>query len=406
MTTASTDLRRTALYAAHEAAGARFTDFGGWDMPLRYDSELAEHQAVRTAAGLFDLSHMGEVWVSGPDAATGLNSVLAGNLAVVKVGKAKYSLILDDDGGIIDDLIVYRLAEDRFLVVPNAGNAAAVTAQLQKILIDSGTFDVTLDDATARTSLLAVQGPAAEQIVARLLTSEADRASLAELRYYAAVELDLAVTVDASGEPGAQTYPVLVARTGYTGEDGFELIIDPEHPRGGAAGADAAAVPARLWDALLAVGAKDELVPCGLAARDSLRLEAGMPLYGNELSRERSPFDAGLRGVVSFKKEEDFPGRAALEPVRDQPSRDRLIGLEGLERRAARPGSAILIDGEPVGEITSGLPSPTLGHPIALGYVSEAAAAAAELAPGTEITVDIRGKSHPFRVVELPFYTR
>ncbi|WFP17470.1 glycine cleavage system aminomethyltransferase GcvT [Citricoccus muralis] len=400
----TTELRRTALHAAHEAAGARFTDFGGWDMPLRYASELAEHEAVRTAAGLFDLSHMGEVWVTGPDAATGLNSVLAGNLAVIKVGKAKYSLMLDEDGGIIDDLIVYRLAEDRYLVVPNAGNAEAVTAELQRVLVDSGNFDVTLDDATARTSLLAVQGPAAEQIVARLLTSEADHQALAELRYYAAIELDLAVSVNAAGEPSDVTFPVLVARTGYTGEDGFELILDPAHPRATEAGADAEAVPSQLWDALLAVGEADQLIPCGLAARDSLRLEAGMPLYGNELSRDRTPFDAGLGPVVSFKKTEDFPGRSALEPLREQPSAWRLIGLQGLERRAARPGSAILINGESAGEVTSGLPSPTLGYPIALGYVSTEAAAGVE--PDTELTVDIRGKAHPFRVVQLPFYTR
>ncbi|MCB1272991.1 MAG: glycine cleavage system aminomethyltransferase GcvT [Leucobacter sp.] len=387
--------RRTALHAEHEQLGASFTDFGGWDMPLKYGSELAEHRAVREAAGLFDLSHMGEVWVSGADAATFLNTALAGNLAVVAVGKAKYSFICNERGGIVDDLIVYRVSETRYLVVPNAGNATTVAAALAE---RAAGFDVEVRDASAETSLIAVQGPAAERIVREVVRIE-DRARVTDLAYYA--WLATAVPID-----GAAEIDVLLARTGYTGEDGFELIIPNDRA-------------VELWRRLLAVGEPLGLIPCGLAARDSLRLEAGMPLYGNELGLDTTPFEAGLGPVVSFKKPERFVGREALEAAKVRGPERVLVGLVGGGRRAGRGGYAVHAgagadaagtaddgagDGAVaavIGRITSGQPSPTLGHPIALAYVDPAYAE-----PGTPVQVDLRGKLEPYEVVRLPFYSR
>lgn len=367
-----TDPKHTALHEEHAALGAVFTDFGGWDMPLRYGSELAEHRAVRAAAGLFDLSHMGEIWVEGPDAATFLNTALVGNLAVIAVGKAKYSLICAEDGGIIDDLISYRRADDRYLVVPNAGNAAVVAEALRE---RSRGFDVTVSDVSAETSLIAVQGPQAVAILHTVM-DDSQHSLVTDMKYYSADEATVAA-ID-----------VLLARTGYTGEDGFELYVPNSQA-------------AELWRALLDAGSAHGMIPAGLASRDSLRLEAGMPLYGNELSRDTNPFEAGLGPVVSFKKEEPFVGRAALEAVREAGPQRVLVGLRGDGRRAARSGYALLSQGETVGEITSGLPSPTLGYPIAIAYVRPELAA-----PGTKLDVDLRGKAEPFEVVALPFYTR
>ena len=371
----------TALYEQHKKAGASFTDFGGWQMPLKYESELAEHHAVRNAAGLFDLSHMGEVWVSGPDAAAFLDYALAGKLSAVAIGKAKYSLICQEDGGIIDDLISYRRGEDKYLVVPNAGNAAVVAAALAERAgsAQEGGFDVTVEDVSAETSLIAVQGPNAEAILLTLVPAE-QHVLVTELKYYAAVEVQI------NGQD------LLLARTGYTGEDGFEIYIPNEDAAG-------------LWEALLETGASHGLIPAGLACRDSLRLEAGMPLYGNELSREGNPYEAGLGPVVSLAKESDFVGRAALSELKaagaGATTGRKLVGLKGLGRRAARGHYPVLKDGNVVGEVTSGQPSPTLGYPVAMAYVDVEHAA-----PGTALDIDLRGKAEPFEVVALPFYKR
>ena len=379
MTNTQAQPKHTALHAEHAKLGASFTDFGGWDMPLKYGSELQEHRAVREAAGLFDLSHMGEVWVSGKDAATFLNSALVGNLAVMQVGKAKYSLICNDAGGIIDDLIVYRIAETRFLVVPNAGNAAVVAEELTE---RAARFEVDVVDASAETSLIAVQGPASESIVRAVVSDDAQREAVRELAYYAWIAVRVG-SVD-----------VILARTGYTGEDGFELYMPNENA-------------AEIWNALLTAGKQFDLVPCGLAARDSLRLEAGMPLYGNELGIETTPYETGLGGVVSLKKSEMFIGREALEAAKTAGAKRVLVGLAGAGRRAGRSGyavHAVNADGSPgaeIGIITSGQPSPTLGHPIALAQIDVAYAE-----PGTQVAVDLRGKPEGFEVVSLPFYTR
>ena len=375
----------TALYEEHKKLGASFTDFGGWQMPLKYSSELAEHHAVRNAAGLFDLSHMGEVWVTGPDAAAFLDYALVGKISAMSVGKAKYSLICQEDGGIIDDLITYRrpAAEDgtdKFLVVPNAGNAVVVAAALAE---RAANFDVVVQDASATTSLIAVQGPKAEAILLRLVPA-AQHELVTGLKYYAAVEVPFLVA--------GSSKDLLLARTGYTGEDGFEIFVDND---------DAAA----LWQAIEAVAEEGELVPAGLACRDSLRLEAGMPLYGNELSREGNPYAAGLGPVVSLAKESDFVGRAALEALKaggaGSTSGRKLVGLKGLGRRAGRGHYPVLKDGNVVGEVTSGQPSPTLGYPVALAYVD---VEHSEL--GTALDIDLRGKAEPFEVVALPFYKR
>jgi aminomethyltransferase len=380
--------KRTALYDEHAKLGASFTDFGGWQMPLKYSSELAEHHAVRNAAGLFDLSHMGEVWVTGPEAAAFLDYALVGKISAMAVGKAKYSLICQEDGGIIDDLITYRRpaadtagdGTDRFLVVPNAGNADVVAAALAE---RAAGFDVTVDDASASTSLIAVQGPKAQELLLRLVPA-ARHGLVTELKYYAAVEVPFLV--------GGAGQELLLARTGYTGEDGFEIFV---------ANDDAPA----LWQALVAIAEDGELTPAGLASRDSLRLEAGMPLYGNELSLQGDPFAAGLGPVVALSKEGNFVGKAALAAKKEAGAGStagrRLVGLKGLGRRAGRAHYPVLKDGKPVGEVTSGQPSPSLGYPIAMAYVDVELADA-----GTTLDIDLRGKAEPFVVVDLPFYKR
>jgi aminomethyltransferase len=370
----------TALYDEHKKLGASFTDFGGWQMPLKYQSELAEHHAVRGSAGLFDLSHMGEVWVTGTDAAAFLDYALVGKLSAMAEGKAKYSLICREDGGIIDDLIVYRRGPERFLVVPNAGNAPTVAAALAE---RAAGFDAVVRDASAETSLIAVQGPKAQELLLRLVPED-QHGRVTGLKYYAAVEVAFSF--------GTGSKELLLARTGYTGEDGFEIFV---------ANDDATA----LWQAILAVAQEGELTPSGLASRDSLRLEAGMPLYGNELSLEGDPFAAGLGPVVALSKEGDFVGKAALAAKKESgagvSTGRKLVGLKGLGRRAGRSHYPVLKDGAVVGEVTSGQPSPTLGYPVAMAYVDVELAEA-----GTALDIDLRGKAEPFEVIALPFYKR
>lgn len=369
------DPRHTPLQDRHEALGASFTDFGGWWMPVRYSSDLAEHRAVREAAGLFDISHMAEFAVEGPGAGGFLDYALAGRLSVLPVWKAKYSLLLAESGGIIDDVIVYRLAEDRFFVVANAGNREPVAAALSERAdaFRQAGGDVSLEDVTDDFALIAVQGPAALSILGAVDGLSDFGRPLADLPYYAATDASF------------RGIPLVIARTGYTGEDGFELYVAPA-----SAGA--------LWDALLAAGEPHGLVPAGLAARDTLRLEAGMPLYGHELSLDIVPAQAGLGRVVAADKD-DFVGKAGL--AADRADAPVLVGLVAEGRRAGRAGYQVLAGDEAVGEITSGALSPTLGHPIAMAFVSPTASA-----PGTELTIDVRGTRIPATVAALPFYRR
>ncbi|NNC11222.1 glycine cleavage system aminomethyltransferase GcvT [Planctomonas sp. JC2975] len=381
--------RLSPLNDAHVAAGASFTDFAGWQMPVRYSSDLAEHHAVRTAAGLFDLSHMGEIVVIGPQAADALDHALAGRLSALEQGQAKYSLLLDESGGILDDLVVYRTGADRYLVVANAANRQTVADALVQ---RATSFQADVYDESDDIALIAIQGPRALEILQNVeeLGLEAG-ADLPEDREDPDIDNALAALKYYRSLSGTfQDHPVLIARTGYTGEDGFELYVAPDNARA-------------LWDALLETGAGAGLVPAGLASRDTLRLEAGMPLYGHELSTRTLPSQAGLGRVVALAKPDDFVGREAIE--QGVPSDARvLVGLMGDGKRAARAGYQVYArasDEAAVGEITSGALSPTLAHPIALAYVDPALAAT-----GTELDVDVRGTRIPFSVTELPFYSR
>ncbi len=360
--------RATPLVARHEALGARLVDFAGWRMPIQYAGILEEHRAVRQRAGLFDLCHMGELFVEGPEAGDALAGAVTTDPRTLAVGRAHYSMICAPDGGILDDLIVYRLADDRFLVVANASNAAVVSDALAERLEGRRAI---LDDRSLATALVAIQGPAALGILAPLTGLDLDA-----IRYYGIAEGSVA------GVPG------LVARTGYTGEDGFEVFVD----------ADAGTT---IWDALAAAGASAGLVPVGLGARDTLRLEAGMPLYGNELDRSTTPFEAGLGRVVKLAKEGGFVGRDALAAAAEAGVRRRLVGLIVRGRGIARHGHRVWSGERASGMVTSGTMSPTLGVPIAMAYV-----APADSAPGTMLDVEIRDTRAAAEVVPLPFYTR
>lgn len=365
-------MKQTVLHPEHVALGASFTDFGGWDMPVRYGSDLAEHHAVRYSAGLFDISHMAEIFVSGARAGEFLDYCLVNPSSEIALGRAKYSLICSEDGGVIDDLIVYRLAESEFLVVANAGNRFNVVEALEQRL--AGFNQVEMFDASDEWALIALQGPQSASILASLTS-----AALDDLKYYA---------ITAASVGGMN---VFIGRTGYTGEDGFELFTPI---------ADARA----MWRLLLETGGAD-VTACGLAARDTLRLEAGMPLYGQELDRNHTPFEAGLGRVVRLDGSRNFVGKAALAAASEVAVTRKLVGLVGEGKRAARHGYAVSVagsDGTILGEITSGALSPTLGYPVAIAYV----ATSVNLDTGTLLDVDIRGTKMPYKVVSLPFYKR
>jgi aminomethyltransferase len=365
--------RTSPLHQIHVDGGASFTDFAGWQMPVSYGSDLAEHHAVRTAAGIFDISHMAEILVDGPDAAAFLDYALAGKLSAISIAQAKYSLLLNPEGGIVDDLVVYRLTDDTFFVVANAGNRFAVAAALQE---RAAGFDVRVSDLSDSYSLIAVQGPNAREIAKATAGITEISVPLDDLKYYWSTD---AVFDDR---------PLLIGRTGYTGEDGFEFYIQT----------DAAA---SLWAALVAAGEAYGLVPAGLASRDTLRLEAGMPLYGHELGVDSFPVQAGLGRVVNLKKEGDFVGRSAVEAGPPHGSH-LLVGLTTEGKRAGRAGySVVTEDGTHVGMITSGALSPTLGYPVAMAYVDPFV-----LEAGTPLYIDVRGNRIAASVVDLPFYKR
>ena len=361
-------IHRTPLEARHLALGARMIDFAGWLMPVQYAGILDEHRAVRERAGLFDLSHMGELFVEGPDAGPALARALVSNPPALADGRAQYSMIVAADGGIIDDLIVYRLGPDRYLVVANASNARVVSDALAERL---GGFKAVLDDRSLAMALVAIQGPRSVEIARPLTDIDLDA-----LRYYAIAEGTFA------------GIPALVARTGYTGEDGFEVFVDTDRA-------------VELWDGLMAAGADHGLAAIGLGARDTLRLEAGMPLYGNELDRSTNPFEANLGRVVKLDKAGDFIGRTALEKVARDGVARRLVGLVMRGRGIARHGYPVHAGERLSGIVTSGTQSPSRGEAIAMAYV-----ATADAEPGTMVDVEIRGQRVPAEVVALPFYRR
>ncbi len=361
-------LLATPLAERHAALGARMIGFAGWRMPVQYAGILEEHRAVRTRAGLFDLSHMGELFVEGEAAANALNYALVSDPAALVPGRAHYSMICFPEGGVMDDLIVYRLDRERYMVVANASNASAVSDALAERL--SG-FRAVLDDRSLATALVAIQGPEALAVFTPLTDVD-----LAGMRYYSIAEGKVAGV------------PALVARTGYTGEDGFEVFVD-------------VAKAEKIWDRLLEAGKGAGVVPVGLGARDTLRLEAGMPLYGNELDKDTTPYDAGLGRVVKLGKEGDFVGRAALEKVAAEGPRKKLVGLVVRGRGIARHGYEVYSGGRRTGVVTSGTLSPTLGEPIAMAYV-----APADAEPGTILDVAIRDQRVAAEEVALPFYKR
>ena len=362
-------LRRTPLHDLHIELGARMVPFAGYEMPVQYASIIEEHRTVRSAVGLFDLSHMGEIDVRGEEAVAFLRYAVVSDPGTLEVGQAQYSMVCEPDGGIIDDLILYRLDDDHFLVVCNAANRDAVVAHFQTLLA-RGDFGASLDDRSERTALVAPQGPHAAAVVRELTDIDLD--AIGNYR-------------SASGTVAG--IECLVARTGYTGEDGFELFCDARHARS-------------LWEALSEAGKAQGLGPCGLGARDTLRLEAGMPLYGNELGRDTNPFEVNLGRVVKLEKGE-FVGRAALQAIQQTGPARKLIGLQMIDNAIPRAGYDVRADGQPVGAVTSGTLSPTLGTRIAMALVP------AELAGvGNRFEVVVRERPYAAEQVKLPFYKR
>jgi aminomethyltransferase len=352
----------TPLFDWHVARGARMVDFAGWDMPVQYTGVVDEHTAVRNGVGLFDVSHMGRLSIGGPDALTFIQHVITSDAATLKDGQARYGLVCNASGGIRDDVLVYRWSYGWSMVV-NASNREKLLAWFGE---QKGTWNVDIVDQTKSTCMIAIQGPKALELCRGLIDADAS-----QLAYYHAA---------ATRCQGAQC---VVSRTGYTGEDGVEVMI------GAAAGV-------ALWEELARRGA----VACGLGARDTLRLEAGMPLYGHELEEDTDPIHAGLGRSVKFDKGE-FVGREALLRLREDKSRPVRVGLELRGKRIARDGSSILRDNQKVGRVTSGTFSPTLQKVVAMGYID-----AANAAIGTELEVDVRGKTESARIVSLPFYRR
>ena len=358
-----TPLKRTPLFSAHVEAGARMVPFGGWEMPVQYTGIIEEHRAVRAAAGCFDVSHMGEFEVDGPGALAALQRLTTNDVAALEVGQVQYAVLCHPDGGIVDDLTVYRLAPERYMVTVNASNIAKDWAH-----VTGHGGGARWRNVSDETGLIAVQGPKAEALVGRLADVDVTR-----IGYYRV------------GHGKVAGVGTLISRTGYTGEDGFELYVQ-------------AGETARVWRALLEGGRADGVVPVGLGARDTLRLEMRYALYGNDIDDTTNPLEAGLGWVVKPAKGE-FIGREAIERVRAAGPARRLVGLEMTERAVARHGYPVVKDGAPVGIVTSGSYGPSVDRCIAMAYVP-----APHAAVGTELGVEIRGQAKPARVVKTPFH--
>ncbi len=359
-------MKRTPLYARHRDLGAKMVEFGGWEMPVQYSGIVDEHVATRTAAGLFDISHMGQINVRGTDALPFLDSISTQDISSIPIGSSNYSLLCYPDGGIVDDIFVYRLP-DRYLVVVNASNAEKDDAWMRE---HTGSFDVEIDNISDHTSMLALQGPVADLILDRVVDIDA-----LTLPFHGVVEGIVLGHV-----------PATIARTGYTGEDGFELFFANEYAE-------------EVWDALLETGAPDGLKPIGLGARDSLRFEPKLALYGHEIDATINPYEAGLGWVVKLEKG-PFVGRDALQQIKTDGPRRRLVGLEMVGRGIARGGYPVAnLDGTVIGEVTTGMPAPTIGKNLALALVQTG-----NTKVGTELDVIIRGKPVRAQVVKTPFY--
>ena len=361
-------LQITPLHARHRALGARMTPFGGWDMPLQYSGIAEEHRAVRTAAGLFDVSHMGEVEIAGDDALAAVQRIASNDARKLQPGRAQYSALTTPEGTVVDDLLVYQLAAGHYLLVINAANIAKDVAWIRKEIAPAG--DAVAVNASSRYALIALQGPRAAAILQALTGVELDG-----IEYY----------TFANGE--VANVRATISRTGYTGEDGFELFVPP-------AQADA------VWSTLLAAGGSEGLLPAGLGARDTLRLEAGMRLSGQDMDETTTLIEAGLGWTVGWDKE-SFIGREALvEQKRTGPAR-KLVGFEMLDRGIARHGHAVHAGTDRVGRVTSGTLTPFLQKAVGMAYVPVELAAR-----DTELSIDVRGRRLRARVVRMPFYRR
>lgn len=360
-------LKRTPLFPLYERYGARTIDFGGWELPVQFSGIQKEHEAVREKAGLFDVSHMGEVRVTGRDALAFLQNLTTNDVSKLQEGQAQYTLMCYPDGGVVDDLLVYKLADDRLMLVINAANIGKDLDWLHKHVEG----DVTIENISDDTALLALQGPLAEKILQRLTPVD-----LTQLKSFHFV-------------PDAQVgdATALISRTGYTGEDGFELYVPAEQA-------------VDLWEQLMNAGREDGLVPAGLGARDTLRFEARLPLYGQELSANITPIEAGLSFFVKLDKG-DFIGREALELQKLHGAPRKLVGIEMIDRGIPRPHYPVYAGGEPIGEVTSGTQSPTYKTNVGLALIKSEYAAL-----GTEVEVEIRGKRLRARVVKTPFHAR
>jgi aminomethyltransferase len=361
-------LQRTALFAAHQKLGARLVEFGGWEMPVQYAGIVEEHKAVREAAGVFDISHMGEFFVGGAGALSFLNGLLTNDAAKLAVGQGQYTLMLNEAGGVIDDLILYRLHETEFLLVVNAAKIEEDRAWIKKN-VPAG---VSFVDQSGAFSALALQGPRSLEIARKFLGPSWPEPKRNEIT-----------------EASWNCQPILTARTGYTGEDGLELFFANE-------------IAENFFLQLLEIGKPLGLKPCGLGARDTLRLEACLPLNGNDLSAQRTPLAAGLGSFVSLTKEEIFPGKEILQKQKNEGAKELLVAFRLQEKGPPpRPHYSLFSGPQRVGEVTSGAPSPTLGGGIGLAYVSPNLAK-----PGTVLHLEVRGARVPVEVVKKPFYKR
>lgn len=376
-------LLRTPLYEWHVANGARMVGFAGWSMPVQYTSIIQEHTATRTACAITDISHMGRLRFEGPGAAEFLACLLTRRVGDLRPGQIRYSLVTNDEGGILDDVLVGyyddEFGQPFYVLVVNASNREKIVrwihAHLPPERAEARGREVVWTDLTRLWAMFAIQGPRSVELLQPLVDVD-----LEWMRYYKGAQVRIL-------HPAAKRQGGIISRTGYTGEDGFELSVG-------------ASIAPAVWNALFEQGKALGVVPTGLGARDTLRLEAGMPLYGHELSETINPFEAGLEfscHLVGY----DFPGRDALLRIAKEPLARVRVGLELSGRRAAREGAPILSGGVEIGCTTSGTYSPTLGHPVAMGYVPP------ELSqPGTQLEIDIRGHREPARVVKLPFYRR
>jgi len=369
--------KRTPLYEEHKKLSARFTEFGGWTMPVSYSGVIDEHQTVRTAAGLFDVSHMGEIFVRGPKASEFLEHVSTNKLASLENGRAQYSLLLNEEGGVIDDIIIYRFSSENFLICVNAGNSEIDWQWLQKC---NKAYGAELENASPRFGQVALQGPKARAILSKSLHKDPARFSPEAFPAFSFREEHFPL---GSGKEST----VIVACTGYTGEDGFELFCPAD------------ATPA-IWQVLLSAGGAEGLKPAGLGARDSLRLEACYPLHGHELSPKMNPLSSGLAWVIDLGK--NFIGKAAVLKAKEDGLAHRLVGLEVVDPGIVREGAELFSeDGEKIGWVTSGTKPPTVNKSVALAFVRPSCAGL-----GTPLKADVRGKLLRVLVIKKPFYKR